>query len=159
VSTTCRFEIDNDPELISPLIALIQEELLSFGIGDATARTRVGVALQESLCNALYHGNLECSSDLRQEDERIFYDLAARRRWQEPYRRRQIHFESAIDRLSARFTIRDEGPGFNVSMLDKPFDPEDLMRVGGRGMLLIRTFMDDVRHNESGNQITMIKNK
>jgi CheY-like chemotaxis protein len=157
--STIRFEIDNDPELISPLIALIQEELVAFGIGDATARTRVGVALQESLSNALYHGNLECSSDLRQDDERVFYDLAARRRWQDPYRSRQIFFESSITRQSARFTIRDEGPGFDVSKLDKPFDPEDLLRVGGRGMLLIRTFMDEVRHNETGNEVIMIKNK
>jgi CheY-like chemotaxis protein len=159
VCSTCRFELENDPDLISPLIAKIQEELIAFGIGDATARTRVGVALQECLSNALYHGNLECSSDLRQEDERIFYDLAARRRWQEPFCRRQIHFESSIDRHSARFIIRDEGPGFDVAALDKPFDPEDLLRVGGRGMLLIRTFMDEVRHNATGNQVAMIKNK
>jgi CheY-like chemotaxis protein len=159
VGSTFRFELENDPDLISPLIAMIQEDLVTFGIGDATARTRVGVALQESLSNALYHGNLECSSDLRQDDERIFYDLAARRRWQEPFCRRQIHFESSIDRQSARFNIRDEGPGFDVATLDKPFDPEDLLRVGGRGILLIRTFMDEVRHNETGNQVTMIKNK
>jgi len=31
------------------------------------------------------------------------------------------------------------------------------MRVGGRGMLLIRTFMDEVSHNPTGNQITLVK--
>lgn len=152
-----RYEIENDPSLLPPLIAFLQEDMLAFGIGDDTARMRAGVALQESLANALFHGNLECSSDLRQEDERVFYRQADQRRELEPYRGRRIHVESAVDREGATFVIRDEGPGFNVSSLNKPFDPEDLMRVGGRGMLLIRTFMDDVSHNETGNVITLVK--
>jgi anti-sigma regulatory factor (Ser/Thr protein kinase) len=41
--------------------------------------------------------------------------------------------------------------------LPNPFEPENLDKVTGRGMLLIRTFMDHVEHNEHGNQITMIK--
>jgi CheY-like chemotaxis protein len=159
VGSCQRFAIENDPDMLSPLMAIVQEDLAAFGIGDATARTRIGVALQESLANALFHGNLECSSDLRQDNERLFYDLATRRRGLEPYRSRLIHFESTVDSSAARFVIRDEGPGFEVAKLDKPFDPEDLMRIGGRGMLLIRTFMDDVRHNDTGNEITLVKAK
>lgn len=154
-----RFTIENDPELIGPLVALLQEDLAAFGIGDETARMRVGVALQESLANALFHGNLECSTDLRQEDERIFYGLADRRRGLDPFRSRRIFVEAAVDRHQARYVIRDEGPGFDVSAINKPFDPEDLMRIGGRGMLLIRTFMDEVAHNATGNQITLVKRK
>jgi CheY-like chemotaxis protein len=157
VARTCSFVMGNDPELIPILIGLIQEELLAFSIGDETARLQVTVALQEALSNALYHGNLECGSDLRQEDERTFYRLADDRRFIEPYRSRLIRVETRFDREQARIEIRDEGPGFDVSGLDKPFDPEDLMRVGGRGMILIREFLDEVYHNESGNQITMIK--
>jgi CheY-like chemotaxis protein len=153
------FEIGNDPDLLPILIGLIQEDLLAFSIGDETARVRVAVALQEALSNALYHGNLECSTDLRQEDERIFYRLADERRGVEPYRSRRIRVELEIDRERARIVIRDEGPGFNDSDLDKPFDPEDLMRVGGRGMILVRTFLDEVFHNKRGNEITLIKRK
>jgi anti-sigma regulatory factor (Ser/Thr protein kinase) len=120
---------------------------------------RVAIALQESLANALYHGNLECSSDLRQVDERVFFRLADERRALEPYRFRQIHLETRIDRCEFQVVIRDEGPGFDVASLDKTFDPEDLTRVGGRGMILIRSFFDDVIHNETGNQITLIKRK
>ena len=36
-------------------------------------RIRVGIALQEALTNALFHGNLEVNSSLRQEDERLFF--------------------------------------------------------------------------------------
>jgi CheY-like chemotaxis protein/anti-sigma regulatory factor (Ser/Thr protein kinase) len=153
------FEIGNDPALFPALIALVQEELFSFSIGDDTTRVRVAIALQESLANALYHGNLECSSDLRQEDERVFYRLADERRTREPYRSRRIHLETRIDHSEVRIAIRDEGPGFDVASLDKPFDPDDLMRVGGRGMILIRSFLDEVIHNQTGNQITLIKRK
>lgn len=156
---TGTFKLGNDPDLFPELIDLIQDDLRYFSIGDETARTRVAIALQECLANALYHGNLECSSDLRQEDERHFYNQAAKRRAVEPYRHRRIHLESRINHEEIRISIRDEGPGFDVAALDKPFDPEDLMRVGGRGMILIRTFLDDVIHSASGNEITLIKRK
>jgi CheY-like chemotaxis protein len=151
------FRLENDPDLIAPLIDLFLQDLAGMKIGDATTRLRIGVALQESLTNALYHGNLEVSSDLRQEDERHFYDLVERRRALDPYESRRIEVRSTLDRCGATFVIRDEGPGFDVSALDRPIDPEDLMRIGGRGLLLIRTFMDEVLHNASGNQITLVK--
>jgi CheY-like chemotaxis protein len=151
------FTLENDPELLSPLIQVLQEDLEGMSIGDATTRMRVGVALQEALANALYHGNLEVSSDLRQDDERVFYDTARRRRTEEPYSERRIHLNARLDRDEATYIIEDEGPGFDVSTLDRPIDPEDLMRIGGRGMLLIRTFMDEIRHNDRGNRITLVK--
>jgi CheY-like chemotaxis protein len=151
------FCLESDPELITPLIHLLQDDLAGMGICDETARMRVGVALQEALSNALYHGNLEVSSDLRQDDEREFYGLADSRRNQAPYQDRRIHVEARLDREAATYTIQDEGPGFDTSKLDRPIDPEDLMRVGGRGMLLIRTFMDAVMHNKTGNRVTLVK--
>ncbi len=152
-----RFTLENDPALIMPLTQMLQEDLSGMRLCDATARMRVGVALQEALTNALYHGNLEVSSDLRQDDERVYYAQAASRRLIEPYRGRRIDVHVCLDHESARYTITDEGPGFDTSCLDKPVDPEDLMRIGGRGMLLIRTFMDEVTFNEVGNRITLVK--
>jgi CheY-like chemotaxis protein len=157
VARTCSFELGNDPDLLQTLVGLIQEELLAFSIGDETTRLQVAVALQEALSNALYHGNLECSSDLRQEDDLLFYKQAEERRKVEPYRSRRIRVESRFDRKQARIEIRDEGPGFDVSKLYRPLDAENLTRVGGRGMILIRQFLDEVFHNVKGNQITMIK--
>ena len=153
------FRLENDPDLLAPLVERTLQELAGMKIGDATTRMRVGVALQEALSNALYHGNLEVSSDLRQEDERLFYGLARERRSLDPYRSRRITFRSALDASGATFVIRDEGPGFDVAALDRPIDPEDLMRIGGRGLLLIRTFMDDVSHNASGNEIILVKRR
>lgn len=149
--------LGNEPELHNPLIDLLLEDLEAMGIVDANDRLRVGVALNEAIANAVYHGNLEVSSELRQDDERVFFALADERRVVEPYRTRRVSISSRVGRRAARYIIRDEGPGFNTAQAERPIDPEDLMRIGGRGLLLIRTFMDVVTHNSAGNEITMIK--
>ncbi len=153
------FQIGNDSQLIAPMVAMLQAGLDVMGICDENGRTRVGVALQEALANALFHGNLEVSSDLRQEDERLFYVQADANRLKEPYRSRQIEVTADINRDSATYTIRDEGTGYKVPTGESALEPVDLMRIGGRGLILIRTFMDEVRHNELGNEITLVKRK
>jgi CheY-like chemotaxis protein len=151
------FVLESDPELIMPLLKLLQEEIEGIGICDATGQVQVVVALQEALCNALYHGNLELSSELRQEDERHF-DLAAEERLKrEPYRSRRIRVHAQLDRDAARFVVGDDGPGFDTTIIDRPVATDEISQIGGRGLLLIRTFMDQVSFNKSGNQITMVK--
>jgi ABC-type oligopeptide transport system ATPase subunit len=120
-------------------------------------RMRIGVALQEAILNAIDHGNLEVSSDLRQQDEAVFSDLIKLRREQPPYQGRRVHFDVKISAREARYTIRDDGPGFDVKALPDPGATENLEKMGGRGLLLIRTFMDEVWHNDRGNTITMVK--
>ena len=156
-SREARFRIENDPELIAPLVEMLVEDMRVIETCDSASRIRVGVALQEALANALFHGNLEVGSDLRQEDERHFYALAQERRLMTPYCERHVEVHSSVDRRAARFTINDEGPGFDTSTLLRPVDEEGVLKIGGRGMLLIRAFMDEVQHNEAGNRITLTK--
>jgi len=151
------FVLENDPELIMPLLKLLQEEVDGMGICDPTGQMQVSVALQEALCNALFHGNLEVSSKLREGDRDEFDELATERRGLQPYRSRRIEVQVYLDRDGARFVVTDDGPGFDTSLFDQPVTPEDLGRIGGRGLLLIRTFMDKVSFNQTGNQISMEK--
>jgi len=153
------FELANDPDLISPLSSLLQEELDATGFCDRTTCIRVGVALTEALTNALFHGNLEISSDLRQEDDGRFFTLAAQRRGEQPFRDRLIHVRARLDLESATYEIRDEGPGFDHTRVEHAVDPHDLTRIGGRGLLLIRTFMDEMSFNAAGNQIVLVKRR
>ena len=60
---------------------------------------------------------------------------------------------------AASFIIRDEGPGFDPSKLPDPTDARNLGKPSGRGLLLIRTFMDEVGYNPSGNEIRLIKRR
>src|SRR5208337_2180776 len=122
------FLLENDPNLIASLMELVQEELDGLGLFDRMGRIRVGIALQEALINALFHGNLEVSSNLRQEDERLSFNKAEARRWREPYTSRQIRVIVHIDHHTATFMIGDEGPGFDTSGFDRLIDYEDLVR-------------------------------
>jgi CheY-like chemotaxis protein len=155
--TESKFILDNDPSLIPPLIGYLQDNLARMKLCDEIGRIRVSVALQEALTNAIQHGNLEVSSALRERDDKAYYALAEERRRQKPYSQRRIHVSARESALEAVYIVRDDGPGFDPSSLPDPTDPSNLERVSGRGLLLIRTFMDEVYHNEKGNQITMIK--
>ncbi len=104
-----------------------------------------------------FMGTWKWSSDLRQDDERLFEELADARRGQEPYCSRRIHVHVELDREAVRFIVADDGPGFDTAIFDRPPRAEDLHRIGGRGLLLIRTFMDHVSFNSAGNSLTMVK--
>jgi len=112
------------------------------------------------LVNAIEHGNLELSSDLRESaDRRGYLKLAAERRCQPPYRDRAVQVEARFSPTEAVFTVRDAGPGFDPAGLPDPTDPENLGKSTGRGLLLVRTFMDEVSFNKSGNEITVVKRR
>ena len=79
--TELHFVLENDPALAPPLIGLLEEQAARLEVCDRHDLMRVGVALHEALLNAIHHGNLELSSELRQEsDEKDYRDLAAVRR-------------------------------------------------------------------------------
>ena len=129
------------------------------GLCDEAERMQVGVALTEAMNNALEHGNLEVDSSVRETNLEGYFDLIQERSATAPWCERRIQVEAKLNRDSARFVIRDEGPGFDPADLPDPTNPENLARASGRGLFLIRTFMDQVSFNERGNEITMIKRR
>jgi anti-sigma regulatory factor (Ser/Thr protein kinase) len=85
--------------------------------------------------------------------------LCASRPREAPYRDRRVRLSAALSPAEFVYVIADDGPGFDPSGLPDPTDPANLERIGGRGLMLIRTFMDRVEHNPRGNQITMVKTR
>ncbi len=150
-----RYTIENDPVLVSPLISHLLDQIVTMKLLNGQQITRVGVVLQEAVSNAIHHGNLELDSELRQEDESVYYSLAAVRRQREPYAGRQVRVLASLSREEVRFTVADDGNGFDFEKLFDPAAEVHLDRIGGRGLLLIRSFMDEVSFNERGNEITM----
>jgi CheY-like chemotaxis protein/anti-sigma regulatory factor (Ser/Thr protein kinase) len=151
--------LPNDTSMLCPRVDLARQDLVRLGLCDDTVRTRLGIALHEALINAIDHGNLELDSELRERDDVGYQRLADQRRRQSPYMDRKVYVEIKITRDEAVYVVRDEGPGYDPSRLPDPTDPANLEKICGRGLLLIRTFMDEVRHNASGNEITMIKRR
>lgn len=156
-SSDCTFALENDSALFGPLVIYLQEEASRLGICDESERTRFGVAVEEALANALYHGNLEVGSEFRDEDDEAYYALVQERRRQSPYGDRRIHVEAKLSHAGASVVVRDEGSGFDPSALPDPTDPANLEKPRGRGLLLMRTFMDEVVYNDVGNAVRLTK--
>jgi serine/threonine-protein kinase RsbW len=105
---------------------------------DDDAMHWVGVAIRESVINAIKHGNRNDSS------KRVFVEFGT--------------LLGDVPELSIR--VRDQGEGFDPELVANPLDPENLLKSSGRGIFLIRNFMDDVqlrRAPEGGMEIRMLK--
>lgn len=151
--------LENDSYLVSSLVAYLQEETQKMGVCDESGKMRIGIALEEALVNAMYHGNLELKSELKEGDGELWRKTAEDRRTKSPYRERRLFVTAEITRNQARYTIRDEGLGFDPTAVADCTDPANLEKCSGRGLLLMRTFMDDVSHGEGGRQVTLVKKR
>ena len=125
------FELPSDLTLMNGVLHYLIERVAALGIVKPDS-SNLFIALDEAFVNAVKHGNRNDPTKL----VRITADLSVR---------------------EARFTIEDEGDGFNVKEIPDPLDPSNLFKTSGRGVLLIYNIMDEVEYNERGNRLTMIK--
>jgi CheY-like chemotaxis protein/anti-sigma regulatory factor (Ser/Thr protein kinase) len=161
-----QFVLDNDVAGIAEVVGQLEAELSRLGICDETGLIQVGVALREAMVNAIVHGNLEVSSKLLDGPTAdsaatgtAFADLVAERSQKEPWRKRRVSVKARYEPGEVTYRIEDEGPGFDPTSLPDPTDVVNLERLHGRGLMLIRMFMDEVVHGPTGNVITMTKRR
>ena len=113
---------------------------LARGVGlDEDSLHWVSVAIRESVINAIKHGNRSDSA------KHVFVEF-------------ETGTNADIPELAIR--VRDQGEGFDPQTVANPLDPENLLKSSGRGIFLIRNFMDDVqlrRAPEGGMEIRMVK--
>lgn len=160
VSSDVTYCLPNDHDLANALVGRLEEQLLDLKIADSTGVFRMALGIKEAIVNAIEHGNLELDSKLREDGSGESYrDLGDERAKQEPYAGRRVTVRATASDEEIRYVIRDEGPGFDPGTVPDPTDPENLLRPHGRGLMLIQSFMDRVTHNETGNEITMVKRR
>lgn len=157
VERDLHFTLPNDPSLISPLSAWFQDGLEHLGFATHSVRAQIGIAIMEAVANAIIHGNLEVTSDLRREDRSAYERQIEERRRQAPWSRRSVTIEATETVRTVKYVIEDQGKGFDHRKLPDSQDPENLLEIAGRGIYLIRTFMDKVTFNKAGNRITILK--
>ena len=154
-----QFALNSNPEILPPLVGLYRETMTTLQVADDSTVIRISVALTEALDNALYHGNYELSSELREGDGSRWREAVRIRRDESPYKDRKIYVQGRIARDEVRFTIRDEGPGFDPSKIPTVVDGENLERFSGRGILLMRAFLDEVIFDDAGRRVTLVKRR
>lgn len=110
----------------------VLEHLGPLALSEAV-RFDIRLCLEEALINAMKYGNQF------KKDRRV-----------------RLEVECLGDEL--RFTVEDEGAGFDPKKLKNCTDEENLLENHGRGVYLIHQLMDKVQYNEKGNRLVMVKN-
>jgi CheY-like chemotaxis protein len=157
--TEFHFVLDNNPDLIPPLIDHLQQNLRRMKLCDENSLIRISVAINEALTNAIYHGNLDVGSALRDQDEESYFELIRQRRQQAPYCDRRVYLCARESGAEAVYVVRDEGRGFDPRRIPDPTAEANLTKASGRGLLLMQAFMDKVVYNKRGNEVTMTKRR
>jgi serine/threonine-protein kinase RsbW len=125
------FELPSDVSLMNGVLQYLIERVSKLGL-IRPERSNLFVALDEAFVNAVKHGN-------RNDPRKL------------------VRITAELSSKEARFTVEDEGAGFNVQEIPDPRDPANLFKASGRGVLLIYNIMDEVQYNERGNRLTMVK--
>ncbi len=152
-----RFLLGPDLSDLAEVVGQLESHLKQVGFLSETSVMQVAVALREAIVNAIVHGNLEVSSELLEGGGSTFQQLVEQRRSQSPWRDRTVAVTARYAPDEVRYVVTDEGRGFDPSTLPDPTDVSNLEKTHGRGLMLIRMFMDEVSFNERGNEIRMVK--
>jgi len=138
--------------------ALVQELTRTAACFDTDVEA-VRIGLLEMITNAVEHGSLMISREEKLEALRAgkLAELYRERAASDACRGRKVTVEAEVDPRCARFTIRDEGEGFDCRSLPDPDTPGVLTSGCGRGILMTRLYMDEVKYNEAGNEVTIVR--
>lgn len=156
------FELENDPELVQPLVEMAQQMIGGIGICNTVDCMRVGVALREVALVSMICGNLDLPPQALAgiEDPTLEeIQLIARRRQESPYRERKLQVEFRFAPSEARLTLRHQGqPLWDERML-QPLLDEQLDDPSMRAAVLMQSFCDAAKINPDGKEVTLIKRK
>ena len=124
-------EFPSDSTTGGDIIRQVLEKLKSDNWSDVD-QFAVHMALEEGIMNAIKHGNKHDKN-------------------------KKVHIEFCLKPTSCSLKVRDEGAGFDLAAVPDPTLEENLEKSSGRGIMLIKVFMDSVEYIGSGNQVEMTK--
>ncbi|MCA8987054.1 MAG: ATP-binding protein [Planctomycetaceae bacterium] len=156
---TTKLSLPSHREVVGKIVRYIAQLIHAFNICTSREQMRVVLAVEEALVNAMYHGNLGVASDLRGVDDEAYFQLIHQRTTDPHYADRRVELTITVTNSLAKFVIRDQGAGFDVGQIPDPREDQNLELSHGRGIFLMRTFMDEVIFNSTGNEVIMIKYK
>jgi serine/threonine-protein kinase RsbW len=131
---TTRLVLPSHIEVVADAAAAIADFVQTCGVGEQAA-FGVDMAVREAVTNAIVHGN--------QEDEAKAVEVTF----------------NCLDR-ALEIEVKDQGEGFDPTDVPDPTDPANILKTSGRGIFLMRSFMDDVQwlmRPEGGTTVRMVK--
>ena len=159
---TGSFQIDNHDYLVAPVYGgLLAISLVRTGKIPSEDRHGVQMALSELILNSIEHGNCGISysekSDWLATGEAI-YELIADRCKEPNIAGKIVTLNWDIDDETCRFTVRDEGEGFDVLAFRDKLKSDARDRLHGRGIIMAQMVADKLLYNKVGNQVSLIMN-
>ena len=153
--------LPNELNLVEPMATRLVQIMEDLGICTSETRQNTVLGLVELLTNSIEHGNLgltwQQKQELLQEGVGAYRAELGRRLRLPELAGRRVHIVASFSTARAEVEIADEGEGFDPSELPDPRDPAQLLMSSGRGLLLARTFLHEVRFDDIGNRVTAVQ--
>jgi serine/threonine-protein kinase RsbW len=124
-----KIQIPSLPDNIRVVESFIDNAKERFNIGD-DMYGNIMVSVTESVNNAIVHGN--------QSDPK-----------------KNVHLTLEMDENEIKITVKDEGKGFDYEDLPDPTSPENLEKVGGRGIYLMKHLCDEIEFSDKGRTVEL----
>jgi len=153
LTLSCESHLQHIRQIISYFNKQTEDICANFGLDG----NKIAICLQECLTNAIIHGNFGIDSTLKEKDWTVFDALIKEREGLPDYSGKNVTVFFQQTPKLMRFTIGDQGAGFDPADLPDPSNPESWLKLSGRGILFIRSYMDKVHWNDRGNVIVMTK--
>ncbi len=153
-------ELPGDTTLVPRLVDLVQKIAGAMGVCKHLSRIRFGIAVEHALMNAILHGTYQVHEG--PHDRPSDSELAAfikRRSTQAPYRHRRVRVDIKVTSDEAFVKVSDDGPGFDTSTVPEPRSAKAMEPNAGRGLVLMRTFVDQLTFNQAGNEVMLVKKR
>ena len=152
-----KYILDNDLDNISKLIEHICLKINKYIIDTDLFSS----ALYEVIINAIEHGNLNILYEQKKEwlQKNIYNKKLKELLKSELAKNTNIELTLDINENDKIIIIKvkDNGEGFNINKALKAIKDDGFARESGRGIIIIRSYFDEVKHNKKGNVITLIK--
>jgi anti-sigma regulatory factor (Ser/Thr protein kinase) len=151
------FIIENDPFDIDTYSNILPNYLFNTNFINQDKKEQLQIALTEILMNAVEHGNCDISYEEKTEwleSRNTVIDLILEKNKDPEIRNKKVIFEYRITPEKTFFHIKDQGHGFNwEERLKKLENPENLLNLHGRGIMMSRGFVDKLTYNRIGNEV------
>jgi len=135
---TVKLQVHSNFDMLD-FVQMVSDRMAHLGGLDEDAVHWIGVAVRESVINAIKHGN-------REDLEKLVTV--------------EFTFAPTVEPSELVVRVLDQGEGFDPEEIADPLAPENLLKASGRGIFFMKSFMDDVtlkRGSEGGMEVRMVK--